>query len=168
MTTLTEKNLQISFPRNVNVRRFDDNTTHGLSHCMKAVDFIVEETDRLLFIEFKDPDNPLTPDAERNRFVEKLLSGRLDDDLKYKYRDSFLYEWASGRLDKPIYFFVLLALDSLSAPELITRTESLRRKLPVNGPPGIWNRQIVADCMVFNLETWNQHLQRFPIARIAP
>ena len=26
--------------------------------------------------------------------------------------------------------------------------------------------QIVADCMVFNIDTWNRHLPRFPLSRI--
>lgn len=42
-------------------RKFDDEAAHGLSHCMKAVDFIIELPERLLFVEFKDPENPQTP-----------------------------------------------------------------------------------------------------------
>ena len=62
MTTLTEGNLRITFPRGTRARKFDEPETHGLS-CMKAVDFIVEETDRILFIEFKDPDDPRATEA---------------------------------------------------------------------------------------------------------
>ena len=58
MTTLREGNLQITFPQGAKVRRFDDRASHGLSHCMKAVDFIVEEVNRTSFIELKDPDHP--------------------------------------------------------------------------------------------------------------
>ena len=38
MTILTEGNLQITFPQDANVRKFDDDQSHGLSHCMKAVE----------------------------------------------------------------------------------------------------------------------------------
>ena len=54
MTMLAEEDLQITLPAAVTGRKFDDKTTHGLSHCMKAVDFIVELKDRVLFIEFKE------------------------------------------------------------------------------------------------------------------
>ena len=56
MTAFTEDNLQVTFNNVVQARR--DGIGHGLTHCMKAVDFIVELHDRYLFIEFKDPDNP--------------------------------------------------------------------------------------------------------------
>ena len=69
---------------------------------MKAVDFIVELLDCYLFIEVKDPQAPQTPKPSRNEFLRRLKSGELDQDFKYKYRDSFLYEWASGRTNKPI------------------------------------------------------------------
>jgi hypothetical protein len=34
-----------------------DGQAHGLSHCMRAVDVIVEYSDRDLFVEVKDPDH---------------------------------------------------------------------------------------------------------------
>ena len=54
MTVLAEDDLQISLPATAKGRKFDDEVTHRLSHCMKAVDFIVELKDRVLFIEFKE------------------------------------------------------------------------------------------------------------------
>ena len=101
MTLLAEEDLQITLPNGVMGRKFDDETVHGLSHCMKAVDFIVELTDRIIFIEFKDPDNPSAKPKDRTAFITKVLSGNLDGDLTTKYRDSWLYEWAEGRVIKP-------------------------------------------------------------------
>lgn len=136
---------------------------------MKAVDFIVELEDRTLFIEFKDPEHSGGKRADRKKFVDKFLSGRIDEDLKYKYRDSLLYQWAAGNLEKPVFYFVLVALASLSAPELMARTDELRRILPVAGPPsGEWKKPIVSGCAVFTIETWNRHLPNFPVSRILP
>ena len=106
MTTLTEGNLQITFPRDANVRKFDSPESHGLTHCMKAVDFIVEDDERVLFIEFKDPDHPHARDKEKKKFIKRFKSGKLVDDLKHKYRDSFLYEWMSGSVRKPVYYWI--------------------------------------------------------------
>ena len=166
MTTLREGNLQITFPQGAKARKFDDPTSHGLS-CMKAVDFIVEEADRVLFIELKDPEHPCAKEERREKFIEKFRSGALDEDLKYKYRDTFLYQWASGSVDKPIYYWVIIAMNKLTEADLSARTDELRRKLPLNGPSSEqWKQPIVMGCMVFNFDTWNRHQPRFPLSRI--
>ena len=167
MTTFVEGNLQIAFPRGAKAKKFDDGASHGLSHCMKAVDFIVEEDDRVSFIEIKDPEHPRAKERNREKFIREFYSGKLDEDLKYKYRDTFLYEWASVSFDKPIFYLVVVALGRLTEPELLLRSDDLKRKLPLNGPrSGAWKRPIVTDCMVFNIETWNEYQPRFPLTRI--
>ena len=158
--------LELTLPPGVHGRKFDDRK-HGLSHCMKAVDFIVDEPDRVLFIEFKDPDHPHAPPDKRKTFLEELRTGGKDDDLVRKYRDSFIYRWAERFEEKPISYYVLVAASSLDEAMLLARTEELKRKLPANGPSsGAWLRQIVAGCAVFNLETWNRHLPNYPVTRV--
>ena len=169
MTTLTEGNLQITFPNDTNVRKFDDPESHGLSHCMKAVDFIVEDDNRVLFIEFKDPDHPRATNEDRGEFIESFRSGRLDEDLKYKYRDSFLYEWASDNAGKPVHYWILIGMDHLTEAELLARTDDLKGKLPLYGlRSGAWTRPICAGCTTFNIRTWNRILPDFPVERIRP
>ena len=166
MTLLREGDLQVSFDDASSGRKFDDE--FGLSHCMKAVDFIVEFSDRYLFIEFKDPQHPDATEERRNEFVEDFKIGSLDNDLKYKCRDSFLYEWAYGRADKPIYYFVLIALDSLQSKDLTVRTEALQRQLPLSGPSSNpWPHPFVSQCIVFNIESWNRRFPRYPIKRLS-
>ena len=166
MTLLTEGDLQVSFDNASNSRKFDDE--FGLSHCMKAVDFIIEFDDRYLFIEFKDPQHPRATEERRSEFVAAFKRGNLDNDLKYKFRDSFLYEWASGRADKPIFYFVLVAIDDLNARDLVARTDSLRREIPMYGPiSNPWTRPLVSECATFNLESWNRRFPRYPIKRLS-
>ena len=100
MTTLREGDIEIGLPSGAQGRKFDDNAVHGLSHAgMKAVDFIIEEDDRIVFVEIKDPDDPSADEGSRSRFVAQVRQGELDLDLARKYRDSFLYEWAAERVD---------------------------------------------------------------------
>lgn len=108
MTVLQEGNLQVTIEGEVHAWKFDGDS-HGLSHCMKAVDFIVELDDRYLFLEFKDPQHPMASQENREEFISLFQSGKLDEDLKYKYRDSFLYQWAVGKTDKAVYYLVLVA-----------------------------------------------------------
>ncbi|ADG07580.1 hypothetical protein [Kyrpidia tusciae] len=166
MTVLTEGTLQLKLPHGVEGRKFDGDA-HGLSHCMKAVDFVVELPDRIIFIEFKDPDHPFSKPKDRQKFIQNFMSGDLDVDLVYKYRDSFLYLWAWKDVKKPVHYLVLIAMRSLTAAELLIRTDELKRKLPLNGPEsGMWQRPIVNECGVFNIETWNKQLPDYPVTRI--
>lgn len=155
MTEFIEGNLRIRFPDRMTAERFDDHASHGLSHCMKAVDFIVEVPEFIAFIELKDPDHPNAPEARK----EVYISEKLNHDLCYKYRDTFLYQWARNRLDgRPIYYWVIIALSAMTRTELDTLADELKRKLPLTGPKsGNWNRQIVNDCTVYNIETWRQY-----------
>lgn len=164
--TFTEGDLEMDIPDVVAGGKFDG-ASHGLSRCMKAVDFVIELEDRYLFIELKDPQHPHATEQSRSKFIRKLSDGRLDKELKYKYRDSLLYEWASGRANKPIDYLVLIALDTLDDAQLLTRTDSLARNLPRRGPDGgPWRREIVRGCSVFNLESWNRMLPHFPVNRV--
>lgn len=167
MTILAEGDLQITLPAAVVGRKFDDETAHGLSHCMKAVDFIIELQDRVLFIEFKDPENPKAHAGNKADFIKKFLSGQLDTDLKTKYRDSWLYEWAQGRTQKPITYLVLLGISTLSEADLLARTDALKRQIPVTGPGDQpWKQPFVAECAVLNLAAWNKVLPQFSVSRI--
>lgn len=168
MMVLAEGDLQITLPAGVMGRKFDEGATHGLSHCMKAVDFIIELDDKLLFVEFKDPDDPAALPERQRLFVEEFRSGVLDNKLKAKYRDSFLYELGSGRAAKPIYYLVLIAAGVLSEAELLARTDALGRQIPVLGPSGKpWMKPFVAGCAVMNIETWNKALPKYPVSRIS-
>lgn len=69
MIPIAEKDLQIDLPDGTPWRKFDDESNHGLSHCMKAVDFIIELDDRLLFIEFKDPEHPAAKEKDQKKFM---------------------------------------------------------------------------------------------------
>ena len=162
---LREKDLEIRVENALNARMVDD-PDRELQHCMRTVDFIIERQDSYYFIEFKDPEHPQSTAQARREFIDGMESGGLDEDLKYKYRDSFLYEWAAGRADKPIYYWVLIGLARLSTSELQRRTDSLRRILPVQAPTS-WERPIVSGCGVFNIATWNRNFPELAVRRLS-
>jgi hypothetical protein len=168
--TLSEGDLEMDVPDALGGGRFDG-AAHGLGRCMKAVDFVLELADRYLYIELKDPQHPRATDRARNAFIEELRSGRLDQELKYKYRDSFLYEWAAGRADKPVHYLVLIAVEALDDAQLASRTHALVQQLPLRGPQGPgrrpWVRPIVHFCGVFNIASWNRNFPKHPVRRVA-
>jgi hypothetical protein len=166
VTFLRENNLEILLPAEAIGRRFDGGD-HGLSHCMKAVDFIVEMPDRIYYIEIKDPDQTAN-EASRKQFSDELKSGKIDEELKTKFRDTWIYEWAERRIGrKPIYYLILIAFEKLTAPELSARNSGVKRKLPILGPnKQNWQRPFVQDCAVFNLAAWNRTFVSMPIRRV--
>lgn len=165
-TFLAEGNLQITISDAIKIvdwRKFDG-ANHGLSDCMKAVDFIIELSDRYQFIEIKDPQHPQSSASD---YRQRFNGGSIDRDLYIKYRDTFLYEFASGRADKPIDYLMLIALDTLKPADLLNRQRTMQRKLPLSGPDGReWRHPIVNGCAVFNVDTWNRHFPYYQVKRI--
>lgn len=167
MTALIEGDLRIAVPAPAVARRFDGKG-HGLSHCMKAVDFVVEQDDSYLFIEIKDPARGPHPEVSAERFSQRFVSGQIDADLTYKFRDSFLYEWAAGRADKPVDYLVLIALGTLETAELLARRDALETKIPIGFPDSSpWKRSIARLCGVFNIASWNRAYPQYRVDRLS-
>lgn len=155
MFTLTEGELTFEFPTALHAVKFDG-AQHGLSHCMMAVDFVVELPDRYLFVEVKDPANSKATPENRARFAQKLASGALCQSLTGKLRDSLLYRWAEHKLDKDVYYLVLLELPQPYDPALyLTLGDKLAQQVPTHRLPTSWARPLVKAAAVLNVATWN-------------
>jgi hypothetical protein len=167
MTAFREGDLEIEFPDNAAPRRFDDPKTHTLSRCMKAVDCIFEWNGDTYFLEIKDPDAPQTQTEGRDVFLHDFQSGTLNNKLTYKYRDSFLYEYASGRTKGRIHYIVLLGMKNLDSYLLSNKSDVLRRSIPLEGPMGSWQKPFVSSCTVLNIEAWQRQMPQFPVRRLS-
>jgi hypothetical protein len=168
MPPAKESDIQIDFPTAISVRNFDKEP-HGLSHCMKAVDFVVEFSEKIFFIEIKDPDNPNATVENKTEFIEKLTSGVLiEKDLKTKCRDSFLYEYCMERVHKPIHYCVIIGSENLSEADLQNQSDLLAKHIPVTSPSSNpWKRCFIQSSHIFNFRTWNSIFKDFPITRIS-
>lgn len=161
-----EEDLRLTLPKGIG-RKFDGDD-HKLSHCMKAVDFIIEWKERLYFVEFKDLDNPKIPQKEKLKKQKEYESGKIDSDLCTKYRDSLLYIRASGDITKDIHYIVILECAVFDTALLMQRADKLRQKLPFNGPAGRpWPKPIAKGCNIMNMAMWNRIFPQFPISRIS-
>lgn len=129
---------------------------HGLSHAMKAVDLIVELQTAYLFVEVKDFHSP-------EDYKGHDHFNHLQEILKGKYRDSWLYRWAESKVDKPIYYLCLLTLENA----LVSRMhKEMQKQLPPGKPVSRWKRAIAENCVVLNLERWNSRFRAWPVSRI--
>jgi len=132
-----------------------DGGSHGLSHCMKAVDFIVEFKDFYLFVEVKDPDNTQATAQRRHAFATQLTQPRFPKAITQKYRDSFIYRWAEQKLDKPVRYVILLQLSTLQPAQFLALDQVLKRELPFSNTPSSWSRSIVDGLAVLDMNNWN-------------
>ena len=158
---LMEGNLEFDFKGALNAFKFDeqDRTSpnfHGLSHCMKAVDFVVEYDDHYLFIEIKDPTDPARYNSARDK-TELIKT------LTTKFRDTFIYRWAEDNLDKPVRYQCLVELDNAQTLYLMNQ---LKNQLPTTKQPARWNHPLAQLCAVCNTETWNRTFANIQVARV--
>lgn len=79
--------------------------------------------------------------------------------LTTKARDTFLYQFGLG-VNKPVYYIVLIAMDTLDSAMLNHLTDSLNHEIPVLGPEKRpWKRPFIRSAAIFSLKTVNQQNQ---------
>jgi len=165
---LTEGELEFDFNNIIDGFKFDESDKlethyHGLSHCMKGVDFIVEQAEAYFFIEIKDPSHSETSEENKRKFKEKAVTGKLTKELVQKYRDTFLYRWAENKLEKPIIYICLVTLES---PLILQLMNELKRQLPEGEARPNWQHSIVKSAVVVNLDLWHRNFSHWPITRL--
>lgn len=163
--SIVEGALRIHAPNASSIWKFDDPSAHQALGPMKAVDFVIQTSGPTIYLEIKDADQPGVSATRKRKFAEKLKKAKLDTSLKYKYRDTLLYEWCCGRGTQPIWFVVLIEMSTLGTPELMAREHQLRRLAPLPAP-SVWQRHFVADVRVMNRKIWNGLFPDFRIDRI--
>lgn len=158
---LQEGNLKFNFTNAVDGFKFDETDKnnehyHGLSHCMKAVDFIVElETDYLL-VEVKDFHDP-------EQYNDSESFKKLKNNLKTKLRDSLLYRFAEDQLDKPVRYLCLMTLEDALNSRLM---KEIKRIIPEGISSKRWKRPLVKSCIVANINRWNRNFPKWKVRRI--
>ncbi|MEZ4731593.1 MAG: hypothetical protein R3E79_31120 [Caldilineaceae bacterium] len=160
---IREDDLEFNFSNAINKPIKFDDSSHSLSHCMKAVDFVVELADAYLFVEVKDPSHPKAPAQNIHNFKGKITSGELKDEIVKIFRDTFVYRWAEDKLEKPVYFLALVTIDE---PLLNNFQTELHQHLPFRGPKR-WLRKIAVSCHVVNIEAWNRNYPKWPVRRLS-
>lgn len=161
MATITTDGYTFDFPKALDVFEFDSEDPNDLHYHgfpeMKAVDILVEFTDICLFIEVKDFFNPKLKKAETPK--ESLFK-----DLKYKYRDSYLYQLAHGKISKPIIYICLL--DHLEAPMMMQLSKNLGKAIPdENHLPNGWSKSFLKTTIVVDKTKWNSNLTKWGIVK---
>jgi hypothetical protein len=163
MSMLVEGELMFDFSASVNASKFDEQGKQ-LPIGMSFVDFVVEEDNRLLMVEVKDPSASAADHIGATRAMMGVEF--INDRLVPKARDSYTVLHLM-RLDvKPMVYIVFLGLEHVvfDPAMLIVITDRLRKRLAqeMDVP---WKRQYVSHAMVVNMAEWNKHFANYPVTR---
>lgn len=151
MTVLAENDLEFDFSSALEAIIFDDDALHTPS-TIKRVDIIAEYTNRSIFLEIKDPDQPGA--ANPQAFKDKLLTGNLIPELAGKYRDSYWFRSHSGKVTKPIHYIVLISMASLDSALLLAKQDELKKSLPITHKD--WSAPCAVGCAILNLDQYKK------------
>lgn len=166
---LRERDLEIEFTNAVDALIFDQMNSdqpnfHGIGE-MHRVDFIVEFDEAIVFVEIKDPGNPMAQEKGLEKFRAELNDGTLSATFAAKFIDTFLYRWAEEKIHKPVFYLNLVTLDTELLPSF---SDEIAKRLPPMGKSiPRWKRQLAENCQVFNLETWNENFPKWPVTRLS-
>lgn len=141
-------------------------TFHGAP--MKGVDIVAEFEEAYVYIELKDYDDPSAYDVVRASNDDERRA-RMDsfkwlkNYLKYKFRDSHLYRYAEGKVDKPVHYVCVLTFDNALNSRMLNE---LKRELPIGKKPRRWTQALAKSCQVVNLDKWNEVFPKWPASRL--
>ena len=166
-----EDDLYIDFSRAQQAWKFDD-SDHGMSVYFKGVDFVVEWTNQLWFLELKDPENGNIPanyqQEKREAFQASMKSKTLiTRHLFPKFRDSLLYMGMDrGIIDKSFKYLTLIGLESVPPAELESLACALLQTELLKWPKRGWHKPFEVHCL--NVTQWNRLLgDKCPVTRIS-
>jgi hypothetical protein len=162
----TESELNFHFSDNAKWEKFDYSNEAGVikPSGMKFVDLLIEEPDRLLLVEIKNPNQGKGYPA-RDEFInklEKFTDNNLVSDLVEKIRDSYTFLHLMKRAGKPLIYVFLLPDDILSKIHLLTIKEKLFKKIK-NEAKEPWKLDYVKDCAVLDVKKWNELFSSYRI-----
>jgi hypothetical protein len=142
-------------------------TFHGAP--MKGVDIVAEFAEAYVYVEMKDYDNPSIYDVTFLELSDEERRSRRDgfkwlkNYLKYKFRDSYLYRHAEGKVEKPIYYICLTNFDNALNSHM---GKALKQELPVGRVSRRWVQSLAESCQVVNVAKWNENFPRWPLKRL--
>lgn len=160
-----EGELQFDFSSALRWKRLD---IQGIPapHGMSLVDFVVDESNRKLLIEVKDPSSSKVPVMERIKYEERLKASLINEELVPKARDSYTFLHLMKEDDNPCLYVVLMGLDSFpneAALVLGFKDRLLKRIRQEASTP--WKRRYVTDCLVLSIKEWNTVFKNYKVLR---
>jgi hypothetical protein len=163
-----EGDLIFEFPDGLSVRKFDD-AGHGEQR-LKAVDFIIESDDKVMFIEVKDPEHSRVPpqhqDAQLKSFILKVAGEKhFKEEIAPKLKDSIFYLHLQRQLpDKTLQYVYVTGLSTLDAAQFSIADKLMRKACCFPGPGPGWQRDYAV--VFLDLRQWQRKFPHIPVRRV--
>jgi hypothetical protein len=165
-----EGELKLTFPNDTAVERLDrQNCSNWPPNGLCFVDFAVEEADRVLLLEIKDPSDSHARGPKAAGYLQPASwKAIVCDELVPKARDSYTYMHLMERDAKEFAYVVLIGAERLpsdgSELEPLRELLAARLRRETTEP---WKRPYVADCVVATVETWQRHFPDYVLTRVS-
>lgn len=165
--TLTEEKFEFDFPNAKALYKFDERdrlspTFHGVP--MKAVDVMAEFPNFQLWIEIKEFQleeiKAMREEGDQQKKGQNVHhKANLTNNLKHKFRDTFLYRFCENKLDTKVVYVCLTNFDD--ALNGFYKKE-LQRHIPTGfASKKRWSKQLLDKSllMVVNQDAWQRNLE---------
>lgn len=170
-----EGEIHIDFTKATSYRKLDEQRS-GIPPGMSLVDCFVEEEDRFLFVEIKDPScepKSSTPKAKkavaRNRerfFCDTKSEDIINNHLVPKARDSYTYIHLMSIDSKEIIYVFLIGEGAREIDKKLLVSFKDRLLSRIRQEADIpWKRHYVKDCVVLTEKSWKTVFPEYPITR---
>lgn len=169
---LNEERFEFDFPQAISLYKFDERdpmSPHYHNTVMKAVDVMAEFPNFQLWIEIKEYtveqiNNMKAEGNQKKNGDDYHLKTWLLGNVKYKFRDTFLYRYCENKIPEKIVYIFLTnfddALNSFFRKELIKHIPAIKITQ--------WSKTLLEKdhILVVNKEAWERNLEnRFGICR---
>ena len=139
---------------------------------MQLVDFVIEEAERILLLEIKDPSSPKIPAKARTSRLADFARRMRDDtliahELAPKARDSYCFLHLMRRDTKPMLYVVLLGLEGYEAEAalLLGFKDRLLGRLRHEAEQP-WKRAYIQDCVILTESRWARAFPEHSLRRV--
>ena len=132
---------------------------------MKLVDFVVEESERLLLVEVKDPSQTAAAPQMRADFREKMKDRSLiDATIAPKARDSYCFLHLMSRATKPCFIVFLLGVRNMPREPALILTLQQRLKARIQQEADTpWVRQYATGVVILTEDNWANWFPAYPL-----
>jgi hypothetical protein len=137
---------------------------------LKVVDILVEEIDRILLIEVKDPcARKRSKKSHVARMKELITQNLIDDCLVPKCRDTYtiLHLLAEDKLPLKLIAYIDDSCLPIDVELLAPLQDRLNRRVKVEGTLN-WKRQYVERCVILTAGNWSSYFagKKYKVRRI--
>ena len=164
----TAGEITISFPKDLDCDKLDEQGGR-IPTGMSLADHVINTENILYILEIKDFSCSTSSEPRKKKNPKRLqCDGFISSRLTPTVRNSYTFLHLMNRNDRRIVYIVLLGLDDFESPNNKSFLDTYKQRLiksirrEADEP---WKREHINDCIVCNMDTWNEIFLQWPVQR---